>query len=153
MKRHWLVVADAATVRIFETDSKYTKLHLIEQLDHPETKLKTADLVSDDRGRAQTSQGGHIAYERHTDPHRATVHAFAAEVGARLVAAHHAHTFEGLVLTAPPVFMGELRPQLTGLGDKVVGTITKDFAKVPEHELLARIHADLPALAGKPARA
>lgn len=150
MKSHWVVVADAATVRIFEADEMIAKLTLVEEFDHPETKLKAGDLVSGDRGRSRTFQGEHTAFERHTDPHRNEVHAFAKEVGAKLVAAHNAHKFERLVLVAPPVFLGELRPEIGSLGASLVATITKDWTKVAAHDLPGRIHGELPPVAGMP---
>ena len=143
MNSHWVVVAGAATVRIFETDDKLAKFQLVEELEHPKSKLKDADLVTSDRGRTRNFQGARTAYEPHTDPHRTEIHVFAKEVGAKLVAAHLARKFEHLVLVAPPVFLGELRPEIDSLGKSLLATINKDWTQVPQHDLAGRIQGEL----------
>jgi protein required for attachment to host cells len=140
---HWVVVGDAAHVRIFEGDQGLDVLVAIEAFGHPETRGKASDLVSGARGRSRTFQGEHTALERHTDPHRATVHAFAREVAERIAVAHEARAFERVILVAPPQFLGELRATLGDLGGAVVATINKDWAQVPTHELPGRLRVAL----------
>src|SRR5687768_13364490 len=113
MKVHWVLIADASRARLFASDEDLEKFDTVDTMLHAESRVKAADLVSDERGRGTAGPGGaQTAYDRHTDPHRATVDAFARTVAHRLRDGRVHGEFERLVLVAPPQFLGMVRGHL-----------------------------------------
>ena len=144
---HWVLVADASRAQLFESDATMEDLTPIEALVHPESRLPVSDLVSGDRGATREFAGGaQSRFERHSDPHQATVDVFARELGEVLNAGRKAHHFQHLVLVAPPAFLGALRSHIDVESTRlVIGSIAHDYTAVPHHELAARVRAGMPA--------
>lgn len=143
---HWILVADGSRARLFETDSKLEDLIPIEALDHPESRLRVAELASDDAGSMREhGVGPHSSFERQSDPHRTTVDAFARELGDVVNGGRIAHRFEHLVLIAPPAFLGALRSHIDVASTRcVVASIASDWTSVPLHELAGRVRGGMP---------
>jgi protein required for attachment to host cells len=147
---HWVVVADAARAVIFESGPLLDGFFRVHQLAHPETHAKAADLVSGDRGRTEAN-GRRAAFDRHTDPHRATVDAFAREVAGVLRDGRVTNQYERLVLVAPPTFLGLVRAHLDEqTARRVVHAIPHEWTDVADFDLPARVRGALPETAGMP---
>jgi protein required for attachment to host cells len=151
----WIVVADAASARIFEVAGLRKPLRLVEKLEHPESREKTSELVSDDRGRVEKGigRGIHSAMEPPKPAHKVEAEHFAHQVASTLATARAKKLFSSVALVAPPHFMGLVRALLDPqVAKSVVTTLEKDFAKVDDRELHDRlsevIHALMRALEG-----
>lgn len=145
----WILVADAASARIFEVTGFRKPLRLLESFAHPESRAKTSELVSDDRGRVEKGigRGIHSAMEAPTPAHKVEAERFARQVAQALAEAHARQTFGSVALVAPPHFMGLLRAALdTQVAKSVVTTLEKDFAKVDSRELQERLTEVIHAL-------
>lgn len=137
----WILVADAARARIFLNDGPG---HGISELtDHGlERDLKpTRDINADRPGRTFDSGGqGRHAMEPSTDPNRHQKFSFAKEVASRIVKAHHARSFDRLVMIAPPSTLGDLRSALPKTVASVVyGEIAKDLTRLSAKELAGHL--------------
>jgi len=143
---HWVLVADASRAQLFESDETLAELTPIEAHTHPESRLPASELVAGDRGATRAFAGGsHSRYERHSDPHQATVDVFARELADVLNAGRIAHRFESLIVVAPPAFLGALRSHIDVESTRcVVASIAHDWTSVPLHEISARVRAAMP---------
>jgi protein required for attachment to host cells len=127
---HWVVVADSAMATIYAANAELDELHPIHRLEHPASRLATRDLVTDDRGRTQAFRGGsRSATEPQHTPHEVEVQAFAHELAQYLRKGLMEHAYEGLVLVAPPAFLGRLKLEVdVRTAERVVGSIAHDYA-------------------------
>ncbi len=113
MSTCWVLVANSARGTIYSANLQLEKLTAIHSFEHPESRVKVRELLSDDRGRTRAFPGGnHSAYEAPTDPHQAQGLVFARELGHALRAGRVANRYDHLVVVAPPRFLGLLRDQL-----------------------------------------
>ena len=134
---HWILVADSITATIYKADARLDDLEAVVRLDHAAGRLQARDLVTDDRGRTQAYPGGarSATDPRHT-PHENEVHVFAHEVAQTLRKGLTDKAFEGLVLVAPPMFLGRIRSELdVRTTDRVVGSIPHDYTREPVGDL------------------
>jgi len=143
MSVHWVVLADASRAQIFASDVMLEQLTPIELFEHPESRAKAHDLVAGGRGATHGhDQAIKSRFERHSDPHQATVDAFSRKIADVLMAARLEHRFERLVLVAPPEFLGEVRGHLDRATTRAtVISLASDWSQVSWHELPARLHA------------
>ena len=134
---HWIVVADSSTATVYSGDASLDDLRSIHRLEHPASRLAARDLVSDDRGRTQAFGGGaRSATEPHHTPHEVEVQAFAHEIAQHLRKGLVERAYEGLVLVAPPAFLGRLRLEIDiRTTDRVVGTVAHDYVHAAPADL------------------
>ncbi len=142
----WILVSDASRARIFAFDKEDGPWALVEQVENPLGRARTSDLVSDRAGR--TGQGGHgsrtPALEGHTDPAEHESHRFAEKLCHVLQKGFDEHRFAGLVLVAPPRFLGYLRGVLREpVLRHVTRSVDKDYTHHEERDL--RKLLDFPA--------
>jgi len=73
------------------------------------------------------------------------------EIADRLNHAFAEGRFDGVVIVAPPAWLGHMRPHLTrDARDAVISEIEKDLTKLPRARLLQRINDILPSREGAP---
>jgi protein required for attachment to host cells len=114
MKDVWIVVANSTRCRIFRQHKHGEPLLPVEDLDHPEGRLRARDLASDRPGRAFDSAGsGRHAMGQTVDPLEQETIRFAKTVADRIDAGRKRECFDRLVLVADPRFLGHLRQGLS----------------------------------------
>lgn len=146
-RRTFVLVADASRARLYQGTEGSPKLSLIEEFEHPESRAKAKDLMADKPGRTFSSGGmteARSAKEYRTDPKEVEAEKFARELSHRLATLWEAHTFEDLVIAAPPKFLGLLRASLAThhdhVSNRVVAWHEKDFTGVTDvRELSERL--------------
>lgn len=110
----WVVVASSTRCRIFTQRKHSGPLQQVEELDHPEGRLRGRDLASDRPGRSFDSAGhGRHAMGQPVDPTEHENIRFAKTVATRIDDARKKHRFDRLVLVADPRFLGHLRQGLS----------------------------------------
>ena len=138
----WIVVADAAHARVFEQVGA-GPIQALPDLVFARKVPTDRELFSDRPARAVDSVGGRHALERHDrgKEHRATfVRTFAEPIERGALAG----AFDRLVLVCAPHALGEVRAALgPHATQRVVKEIDKDFAKVPDAELVRRLASAL----------
>ena len=143
MKSTWIVVAESARARIFTMSGIGGKLQEITDLSHPESRLHDTELSSDLPGRTFDIQGqGRHGMEPATDPKEREAQAFAAEIARHIERCRHEGNFDGLVLIAPPKFLGRLRAELTKPArDALVGELDKNLVEADTKTLERQVSA------------
>ncbi len=133
----WVVVANASIARVYERNKG---LHLVTQLEHPESRMKRADLVTDRPGYMQSVGNGHGSRQPQTDPKTHEAEEFALELAKRLDHERAEGKFNRLVLVASTPFMGMLKQRLSPqTAELVTDTIEKDYTKEPDKEIWERL--------------
>lgn len=110
----WVVVASSSRCRIFAQHTHSGPLQQIEDIDHPEGRMRGREFASDRPGRSFDSMGsGRHAMGRPVDPHEQEQIRFAKTVATKINTARKQDKFERLVLVADPRFLGHLRHGLS----------------------------------------
>lgn len=131
----WVVAANGSNAKIFRV-GKFPKLEVLEELDHPESRLRNQDLVTAAQGRSFESIGtARSAYQPSIDPHHQELEKFARLIGEYLTKAKRDRSFSRLYIMANPSFLGLLRPHLNGVQESIVAEIGKDVTSQSINEI------------------
>lgn len=140
----WIVVADASRGRIFASSKKGAPWKLLDERDHPESRMKNRDINMKEQGRTRQSFGaGHRPrMEPDTEPKEVEAEHFAHELAERLSDGMKQRACSGLVLVAPPHFLGILRNSLDAQTSKcLAAAVDKDYTDSDVRELMTRLDA------------
>jgi protein required for attachment to host cells len=144
----WILVADASRARLFAAEHALN-LQVLSSFEHPESRARARDLVSDATGRkpAGPSMGGSYGgravshsfgrpgVEPDTEPKAVEAEKFARELASTLERGWLDHAFDKLVIAAPPHFLGLLKGELgKEVAKQVEAYVNKDLT---HHELRA----------------
>ena len=144
-RNHWVVIADGSAAAIYAADPNLEALDPIAHLSHRESRLPARELVSDDRGRTQSSLGPRSAVEPQVSVHDNELVTFAREIAERLRKGFDEHAYESLVLAASPAFLGHLRSVLDDrVAHAVVGSVAHDYTHIAVQELAPLLRKNLP---------
>ena len=113
MNTTWILVANAARARLFENTGIGKGLNLLSEFDHPQSRLKSADLVTDRAGFMQSTGNGQGAYQPSTDPKQNEATHFAHEIAQNLEHGRGQNKYERLILVAGAPFLGKLKSHLS----------------------------------------
>jgi protein required for attachment to host cells len=141
----WILVADGARARVLKNEGPGKGLQPALNQDFIGENLSSAELVSDRPGRTFDGSGdGRHAKVPHSDPHRNAKRVFAREMARFLERESAKHSFDRLVLVAPPQALGDLRAALSGSAKaKVSGEMNKDLTTLSVTEIAAHLGAVL----------
>ncbi len=138
----WILAADSAGARLFEATAHDGELSLLARFESPESRLHGSDFTRDRAGRVQESaNAARHGIEPRVDPHEKVALQFAHQLAQMLERGRVEHAYEGLVLLAPPRFLGQLRGALDDqVARLVVTSVDKDAtdASVGEIEAILR---------------
>lgn len=140
-KRLYILVADSSMARLFQAKTPVKEIEELMDQVNLEGRRKDSELYTDRPGSDHGGVGGYQTYDRETDENPDDAR-FARDLGKRLEKARHEGAFDGLVLVAPPKFLGVLRHHLSKECLGVVRkSIDKDLVR-QDAEVIAR-HLDL----------
>lgn len=136
-KRTWIVIADGAHARVFETWGSVYKLSPVEDMKMDSDLRPTQDNLTERPGRTNESVGPmRHAIEPATDPRRELKRSFAQNFAKRLDQRYNAKAFDRFVLVAPPRTLGDLRMALSpALRAALQAEVAKDLVKTPQLEI------------------
>ncbi|MBK1726570.1 host attachment protein [Halorhodospira neutriphila] len=137
MARVWVVAADAARARVFESANRTGHaLREVETWVNPEVRQHAQALGADRPGRVNDSSGpGRHAMEPPTDLKEVEAERFARELAKWLDQARNEQRFEHLVIAAPPHFLGQIRHSLSAqLRAMVSSEVGKDLCHLERPE-------------------
>ena len=137
----WVLAADSSYAKILQADNRATPLSLVEELEHPEARLKNGELYSDDAGRSFDSGGqGRHAMEPEMDAKSVEAQRFARELCEKLRQAAVDGRYEKLYILAAPGFLGILRECLDGnVKSRIAGEVAKDVARQSPEEIRKKL--------------
>ena len=139
----WILVADAATARIFSAhkarlfqDHKDGKdLTLISEHQHTDSRKTDQELVSDKNGKF-----GYATFQQETDPKRHAEDCFAMELAKVLNTGREANHFQDMICIAPPAFMGMINKHLPATVSRLVSlSIEKDYTRHTPKDLVQNL--------------
>jgi len=142
----WILVANASHACLYESHGRAAGLDLIRKFEHPSSRAKGADLISDRPGHAAAGRGGRrTALEPNTDARRNEHERFAHELALELGAAHANRRYDKLVLTASAAFLGMLKAQLPkDVECSIIHSQNKDYTAISPVELATQLRDHLP---------
>lgn len=138
----WVLIANASHARIFLNRGCNKGLELIKDMEHPDSRKKGLELVSDEAGRQKQSAGAGArpGMEPDTQPKVLEAQRFARELADFLCEARKQNSFNRLLLVAPPNFLGLMREHLdTQTANLVIETMSKDYTRAGDNELMAHL--------------
>jgi len=137
----WVLAADSSYAKILRADNRVGPLVPIEELEHPESRMKDTELYADEPGRAFDSAGqGRHAMENEVDAKKEESIRFAKSLCEKLRQAANDKSFDKLYILAAPAFLGELRECLDdNVKSLVAGEIAKDVVKQTPEEIRKKL--------------
>ena len=147
MENIWVLVANASVATLYNFIPKQKKptLTVLKQFEHPDSRKKDENLVSDREGRyANQATGGTGNFVEANDPHQYQGFVFARELFHYLEQNRVKQAFLSLILVAPPEFMGYLRQCIDDHPFKKVDLkeIVKDYTKLSVLELIKALELE-----------
>lgn len=141
MNTEWIIIANAASARIFRRDTPVAPLVPVATLAHDRSRLRASDLGSDRPGsQAADNSYGRNHFEPRSDIQRKEHQHFAKEIAQRLDAGLKAGEFGSLTLIASNPFLAELKAQLDkAVAQRLKGALDSDLCHVGIAELERRL--------------
>lgn len=136
MSTTWILVANASRARLFENTGINKGLKLVSEFEHPASRMKGSDLVSDRPGHMPRSGNSQGSRQPTIEPKQNEAEHFAKEIANTLEMGRGQNGYERLIVAAAAPFLGVLKSHLSdGVISRMSETINKDYTQVPEHEL------------------
>ncbi|MDF2691540.1 MAG: uncharacterized protein K0S29_1395 [Gammaproteobacteria bacterium] len=139
MSHNWLIVANSSHARIFRVTSivgKPRELKLLHELQHPQSRMKRQELLSDKPGVYRANSLAGSGHPQDVDPKQVEMERFAKELAELIDQARTLNRFEQLIIVAPPQFYGVLEHHLSGsIKHLIKKAIQKDYTAVIERDL------------------
>lgn len=134
----WLVVADGAKARFFDTNLKGEPFEELETLENERGRERNREMERDRPGRTQSGGGQRSAYDE-GDKRDIVEAQFAGRVADYLEKARQDDKFDDLVVLAAPKFLGQLRNDFPdSLENAVRFDETVNLTKASRSELQSR---------------
>jgi protein required for attachment to host cells len=144
MPRIWTVIANSNVCRIYEYNKAQKELHLVTELDHPQSRLKGHDLITDKPGRYQQPRSARSAYEPNMDPQQIEVARFAHQIAAELEAGKNDNRYQDLVFIIPAQMSGIINKLISKeVKNSIIENIHKDYLQLSEPEILDTLNEAL----------
>ena len=140
MHTYLFLICNSSKALVYSAHEKYPQkpLSFVIELEHPDSRKKRKDLVTDRSGHFQTSHIVRSAYEDHIDPKEREADRFAKEICLYLEEKLSQKTFDHLVLVASIQFFSLLKKHLsTHVANTIIRSIHKDHVHQSEPELRA----------------
>ncbi len=138
----WILVANASKAKFYANAGPKAGLQLIREIDHPASRQKNSELVTDRAGHMQSSGDGRGSRQPQTEPKQNEARNFAASLARELNQGRTAHRYARAILVAPPAFLGLLNAALDAPTAQLVSErIEKDYTKSTDKELAARLES------------
>ena len=136
MNTTWILVAHRGGARLFESPGPGKGLQLVEDIPHPEGRLKSGEINADKPGRAfDTFSRRHGMSQEHEAADQVSL-MFAKHLCDKLEKARTGNRFGRLVLVAEPRLLGELRAALDKPTAALVSaTLDKDLVGVDNRDI------------------
>ncbi len=150
MKSELILIANAATARLFCRLPDGGALQAVATLQHPESRQKAGALGAERAGHGSfDGRPGGVAFEPRLDARRKEHRLFAEEVAERVEREFGTHRYAGLVLFASSPFLGELRQRLgPQAAQGLHATVDADLTSFAVDEIQRRANHELQARPG-----
>ena len=129
-EKRWFVLANASVAQIVENEEAGS-YKVIEILEHPNSKKKRGELLTDRAGRYQGTAYPETAFPAHSDPKQIEAEKFAIELIHLLKKSLDEDSFDELIFVAPGHFQHLIKQHAhQSLLNKINQFIDKDYTKL-----------------------
>ena len=136
MSTTWILIGNSARARLYENTGIGKGLKLVSAFDHPESRMKGSELVSDRAGYVPGVGNGHASRQQATDPKQNVAEHFALEIARSLEHGRGQNQYERLILVAGSPFLGILKARLSNhVTNLTTDTVDKDYTSATEREI------------------
>jgi protein required for attachment to host cells len=136
MTTTWILVASASEAKLYANKGISKGLEKIAAFDHPDSRKKASDLVTDRPGHMQGAGNGHGAHQPSTDPKQHEHAIFAREIAHHIEQGRTSNHYQRLIVTAEPRFRGLLNSSFsTQVHSLISESLDKDYTKATQKEL------------------
>lgn len=136
MTTTWILVANASEAKLYANKGISKGLEKVAAFDHPDSRKKSSDLVTDRSGHMQSVGNGHGARQPATDPKQHEHEVFAREIAQHIELGRTGNHYQRLIVAAEPHFRGLLNSTFsTQVRSLISETLDKDYTKITEKEL------------------
>jgi len=127
----WILVANSAEAKLLTSENLRVVdgLKLLRELQHPNSRKKAADLMSDKPGHYKTDSGVRGSYAK-IDPREVEAEHFAIQLARELKAGWDQNQYKHLVIVTPAHFYGLIGKHLNNHLSDIVH-ISKDYTRYP----------------------
>lgn len=141
----WILVANGSEAKLFKSAHLGKDLELLNEFDHPSSRDKTSDLISDKSGHfASNGTEAHGSFVEHNEPKTVEMEKFAQSLAQTLEQGRTTNKYTRLIVISPPGFHGMLRKHCNDhIKNLVVSHLEKDYTKMVANELNGLL-AELP---------
>ena len=140
--RYWILIADAASARVFSTSALNAPLQLERHMANPDGRARTQDLVTDQPGRYRKGGAPKSAMDPRTTAHEEAAEDFARHLAEMLGQEAGRRSFDSFAIVAPPHLLGQLRSKLTHpLTTRLKATLAKDLTHIAPDQLRPHLAA------------
>jgi protein required for attachment to host cells len=135
-EKTWIVLTNTNLCKIYDYIRKDHQLIPIKELEHPQSKAKGTEILSDRPGHYKTRSATRGTYEPRTDSKEVEVEKFIHEIADELESARNLNLYHHLVLIAPPHCIGLLNKYLNDqVKNKITTTLNREYVNLSEHDL------------------
>lgn len=140
MTTTWILVANASEAKLYANKGINKGLEQIASFDHPESRKKGVDLVTDRAGHMQSSGNGHGSRQPATDPRQYEHENFARELAQHVEKGRTNNQYQRLIVAAEPHFRGLLNTTFSGQVKSLISEcLDKDYTKATDKELATHL--------------
>ncbi len=108
----WILTANTNTARVYQLEKLIEEMTLLQELNHPENKLKISEFTTDRPGHYKTDSSGGGAYSPHSNPKEVAMDNFAREISILLKEGRNSNKYKSLIIVSLPHMMGLLSKHL-----------------------------------------
>lgn len=137
-----VVNANTNACKLYHYVKHPAQLTLLKEISHPETKLKTSQLISDRAGHYQAGTA-HGAFSPRHDAKEIEIDNFSREIAKELNKERVNKKYDELIVISPSHMYGLLLQHINKhVKDLIIKDIQKDLFHLADHELLSLLQAD-----------
>lgn len=142
MTTTWILVANAAAARLYANEGPKKGLRKIREFNHPASREKGLQLVTDRPGQNLGHGNRHGAYVPSSEPKQIEAEHFAFELARELEHGRTSNSYQRLILVAAPAFMGLMNSHITHHVRQLVSdSFEKDYTKLDERSLAGHLES------------
>lgn len=136
MSTTWILISNASSGKILRNTGPNKGLEVVKEFEHPQSREKNANLVTDRPGHNPGAGNGHGSFVPATTPKEHEADIFALELARELDSGRVENQYTRLVLVAPPAFLGQLNQRLNDPVKALVSDkLEKDYTRATNKEL------------------
>lgn len=136
MANIWILVANSSFARVYEHLGPNKGIKLVKEMDHPESRFKNSELVTDRSGSMSAVYAGKGSKQPQTQPKTHQAKLFAQKLAQELYQGRTQNAYKRAIVFAPPAFMGMLNTQMDQpTAELVTDRFEKDYTKAAEPQL------------------